>query len=79
MSGRPETRKMLKLSNMHSGMNGVYKVTSKAKYCHFHKEIRVEVYGKEMFDDVFSACLICMVVEMLHFPISHFGIAQEAW
>ena len=48
---------MLKLSNMHSGMNGVYKVTSKAKYCQFHKEIRVEVYGEEIFDDVYSACL----------------------
>ncbi|XP_028393246.1 uncharacterized protein LOC114517660 [Dendronephthya gigantea] len=42
--GRPDTRKMLKLSNLHSGMSGVFKVIAKARFCEFTKEIVVDVY-----------------------------------
>lgn len=46
LPGRPDTRKMLKMSNMHLRMSGLYKVVTKAKFCEFKKEIIVDVYGR---------------------------------
>ena len=37
---------MLKMSNMHLGMSGIYKVVTKAEFCEFTKEITVDVYGE---------------------------------
>jgi hypothetical protein len=46
LPGRPDSRKILKMSNLHLGMSGVYKVVTKAQFCEFPKEILVDVYGK---------------------------------
>ncbi|CAB4011096.1 Coagulation factor V [Paramuricea clavata] len=44
LPGRPDSRKILKMSNLHLGMSGVYKVVTKAQFCEFPKEILVDVY-----------------------------------